>query len=363
MRVTMSDVAGLAGVHPSTVSRALAGNDHIPVETRQRVCQAAEKLGYRPDPFLAALMMARRSGREVKLQANLGFIVYERSHATGRFAGWMYEVYEGAQRFAFEKGFSLELFRLGDWNLKQGAFWRVLKAKNIQGVILSPEHEAPAPFELPWEELAVVSLHRGDSRTTPRFHQVVSNHFHSMLEVCREGKKAGYRRLGLILRDRHDTHPEYGRLVYGAFYAGVAEAAEEERVPPLLVRELDPDAIANWIVAERPDLVLFAGGGFSTPASLAGLLERVRLLCGLEVHRDFNVVLMCNPETSLFRSVDERTDMIGAIAMELLIDQVKKNARGAPAEPLVHEISAVFHRDPLPQAASLREAGAPSLLC
>ncbi|MGN0838955.1 MAG: LacI family DNA-binding transcriptional regulator [Pyramidobacter sp.] len=45
-RVVMSDVAALAGVNKGTVSRALRGDRRISSETRQRVWEAAKKLGY-----------------------------------------------------------------------------------------------------------------------------------------------------------------------------------------------------------------------------------------------------------------------------------------------------------------------------
>lgn len=45
-RVIMSDVADLAGVNKGTVSRALRGDRRISPETRQRVWDAAKKLGY-----------------------------------------------------------------------------------------------------------------------------------------------------------------------------------------------------------------------------------------------------------------------------------------------------------------------------
>ena len=50
MSVSLADVAKAAGVSVATVSRVLTGSDHpIANETRQRVLEVAEELGYRPD--------------------------------------------------------------------------------------------------------------------------------------------------------------------------------------------------------------------------------------------------------------------------------------------------------------------------
>ena len=58
---TIKDVAREVGVHPSTVSRALdpARRGRLSDPMVRRVCEAAERLGYRPDAAAASL----RSGR------------------------------------------------------------------------------------------------------------------------------------------------------------------------------------------------------------------------------------------------------------------------------------------------------------
>ena len=48
MAVTIKDVAALAGVSPSTVSRVCNDHPSISSETRERVRNAMSKLGYEP---------------------------------------------------------------------------------------------------------------------------------------------------------------------------------------------------------------------------------------------------------------------------------------------------------------------------
>ena len=49
MTVTIKDVAALAGVSPSTVSRTCKDNPSISEETKERVRQAMAELGYEPN--------------------------------------------------------------------------------------------------------------------------------------------------------------------------------------------------------------------------------------------------------------------------------------------------------------------------
>jgi LacI family transcriptional regulator len=58
---TLRDVAAAAGVHPATASRALNPGTRLLVseETAQRVADAAERLGYRPNPVARSLRTRR----------------------------------------------------------------------------------------------------------------------------------------------------------------------------------------------------------------------------------------------------------------------------------------------------------------
>jgi LacI family transcriptional regulator len=58
--VTLQDVADRAGVHRSTVALALRDHPRIPADTRELIRALAEKLGYRKNPLVAALMRSRR---------------------------------------------------------------------------------------------------------------------------------------------------------------------------------------------------------------------------------------------------------------------------------------------------------------
>ncbi|MBK8256803.1 MAG: LacI family DNA-binding transcriptional regulator [Polyangiaceae bacterium] len=60
-RVNIEDVAREAGVHRSTVSRALTGSGPVSAANRERVLQAARKLDYHPNTVAGALKSRRRN--------------------------------------------------------------------------------------------------------------------------------------------------------------------------------------------------------------------------------------------------------------------------------------------------------------
>jgi LacI family transcriptional regulator len=55
-RVTIKDIAREAGLTPSSVSRALNDHPRISPETKARVMQLAQKLGYAPNLFARGLV-------------------------------------------------------------------------------------------------------------------------------------------------------------------------------------------------------------------------------------------------------------------------------------------------------------------
>src|SRR6185369_17410400 len=58
--VTLRDVAAQAGVSVATASKALNGQGRMTAETRQRIRETAQRLGFRPNS-LAQSLLRRRS--------------------------------------------------------------------------------------------------------------------------------------------------------------------------------------------------------------------------------------------------------------------------------------------------------------
>jgi DNA-binding LacI/PurR family transcriptional regulator len=58
-RVTIRDIAAAAG----TMSRALLDLPGVSAELRAKICQTADRPGYRPGPFVAAFLRGSRFPR------------------------------------------------------------------------------------------------------------------------------------------------------------------------------------------------------------------------------------------------------------------------------------------------------------
>ena len=92
---TIYDIAKLAGVNPSTVSRALSKPGRINVKTEERIQAAAKELNYRANPMARALPTGRSS--------TLGLLLADITNPM------YFNVVRGAELAASSRGYSLIL--------------------------------------------------------------------------------------------------------------------------------------------------------------------------------------------------------------------------------------------------------------
>jgi DNA-binding LacI/PurR family transcriptional regulator len=98
-RVTIKDVSRRARVSPTTVSHALNGRGRVREETRARIVEAAEELGYVANPIARAL----KSGRTMTIVAELPAT----AEAGGLESAFLRDVLIGAAEAAMETGYLL----------------------------------------------------------------------------------------------------------------------------------------------------------------------------------------------------------------------------------------------------------------
>lgn len=130
MSVSIRDVAKTAGVSMATVSRALSGRGNVSERSRQRVLDAAEKLGFVRSYNASSLASGRTR--------NIGVVV----PSVGR---WFFSsVLEGASRALLEAGYDLTLYNVGERQGRQSVLNDFLLRQRLDGVIavsleLSPD--------------------------------------------------------------------------------------------------------------------------------------------------------------------------------------------------------------------------------
>lgn len=121
-QVTVRDVAQKAGVSISTVSRVLTGSARVSPELRQRVIDAVEELGYRPNALARGLRMRRT--------AVIGLLIPDISNP---FFGQLARVVEDA---ANNRGYSILLCNSQNSRAREVQYLDLLRQQQVDGVLV-----------------------------------------------------------------------------------------------------------------------------------------------------------------------------------------------------------------------------------
>ena len=322
--ITLQDIADAAGVSRATVSRALRADPLIPAATRERVAQVAERLGYRANPLVSALMTQMREGKAAGFSGTLALISQDedprRWHRS--VPAWRH-FHEGASARAEARGFKLEPISAAGFDSSGRRLGKILEARGISGVLLAPRPAGQTSGELvlDWDRFSVATT--GHSVRRPAVHRVCHHGAHAVLAATEQLRRRGYRRVGLFLtraqNERTDRHWLAGHLL-------AQEALPSEaRVKPGLVARTTFDEFERWFRAERPDAILAL-------ADLGEWLQRLGLRCPEQVGWAH---LNRTEETGTCAGIDQLSDVVGAATVDLLVAQLQRNERGLPAHPLM----------------------------
>lgn len=121
-QVTVRDVAQKAGVSISTVSRVLTGSARVSPELRQRVIDAVQELGYRPNALARGLRMRRT--------AVIGLLIPDISNP---FFGQLARVVEDA---ANNRGYSILLCNSQNSRAREVQYLDLLRQQQVDGVLV-----------------------------------------------------------------------------------------------------------------------------------------------------------------------------------------------------------------------------------
>ena len=317
----MAGVARAAGVATSTVSKALRDDPTIPAGRRQQIQQIAKKLGYRPDPMVAALMARLHSQRRRNDPHHIAWIDLwpddqEAAHTTD-----FKLMLRGAHHRAAELGYQIEVHHVARNNINAARLHEILVSRSQWGLIIPPVPTSAMAYALDLEGLTGVTI--GTSLHQPVMHRVASNLFQGGQLACRKLRERGFRRLGLALSPAMNQRVEEKWL--GAFLAEQVLWPRADRLPPLLVEADSQADFSDWRRRHEPDAIIIAepfiekwnaaDRARSGPPPPVAWLRRIESM----------------PRTAF--AIDTRPDKMGAAAVELVVGQIHRNERGSPQSP------------------------------
>lgn len=332
--ITMKTIAIQAGVTQATVSMCLANSPRIPPTTRRRIQALADQLGYRPNPYVSALMRIRRQGlprREHPVLALVNGLDAEQ--------GWrettsltVRQMREGAIERAEMRGYRPVEFWLHRDGMSASRFGSMLHHRGIRGLLLGPLLVGAPPPALAWENFSAVRL--GVPLPSLTITSVCNDHFFSSLQIARECYRRGYQRPGLLLLRQHRQH--FHARWDGGLFVGRHLMPKFRQAKTLVLEDWDHlGPIAAWLEKEQPDVIISPGSDV--------LLAHLQKL-GLSLPRDLGLASLALPERGHFCSgIWQNGRLLGATAIDSIIDMLERNERGLPEQTRAIMVEGVWN--------------------
>jgi DNA-binding LacI/PurR family transcriptional regulator len=332
-RTTLRDIARQVGVDVSTVSLALRGSPKVTAPTAERIREAATRLGYRPDPVLAALN-AYRDGRRRDFRQVVAWLTnFPREMGSWRDRTTYAEYFDGAARRAEQCGYHLEEFPLYGGEVSPARMVQILETRGVHGLLLCPQ---PSPRQWPefdFSQFSAVTF--GYSLLAPTLHLVSNHQFLSVRTAAERLHQGGYRRIALALPPFY--HESLRWQSDGAFLAFARRRAS----PQLRFIYEDSDWTAanfnRWLNRTRPDAVIV------DPYAMAGWWEQL----DRRVPEDLAVAAFGLSQTEkAWSGIYQNNHAIGVAGFDLLMMMLHRNERGVPEYPMRLLIEGVWRDGP-----------------
>lgn len=333
--MTIRELAAIAGVSRTSISRALNNAPGVSEETRDRVLMLAKKHGYNANPMVTALMSdvrRRRMHENRTIMAIVPPAIQDRKWGTGHIANRLYR--EGVERRAEQLGFKVEDFMPSEHGGSYKRVSQVLYQRGIQAVLVPSVDVAHPPetheYSLDWDKFSVAGI--GFSVNCGRnLDRSVVSHFQSAALAFSRVRELGYLKIGcgVCARINHRTQGRW----QAAYLLDQAMNGAGEPLPFFQFDESlsEGERLLRWFEETRPEAIV--GDRY--------FLE-LALECGIRIPHDTAFALFDWLPGELggeeYAGIDQRFDLVGAAAVDLVAGRINSNERGRPKEPKVLKV-------------------------
>jgi len=326
--VTLKDLAKECGVSPTTASLALRDHPRISDATKEKVREAAERLGYRRHPMLSALMANLNQSRSSTAAVPLAAL-YTHSEATIDGNYYHRKVWEGMEHRAQELGFKLERFFFDQKKMSGKRMSQILVTRGIHGVVIPAFQWAGGHLSIDWDEFCVINV--GYSMLRPNMHRVCPDQYRGIRMVLHELRHLGYTRPGLVLNAKSDVRTLH--LWSSGFYGSEYGLKRRGVVPVLEAEAINEQVLLQWYKKHKPDVII------SSDLDIVGPLNAT----GLNFPEDVGLSSLHLRDTgTAIAGIDQNEELVGAAAIEQLVQLLYYNERGLPEFPRVQQIPSIW---------------------
>ena len=315
---TIKDIARLAGVSHTTVSRALNDKPRISRKTGDRIRAIAKKLNYHPNVAARSLKVRRTK--------TLGLVI------TTIINPFYPELAQGIEKTAREMGYNIILCSTNYEISLEREYIDMLRGKGVDGIIFTSTHMHDPNIEgLINERFPIILVNRKiyDESVANRVDHVVVDNVHGGFMAVEHLIRMGHRRIGIIL-GLPQSSASVERLA-GAKKALVEYGLELE---PDLILEGDFLKASGGAAARRfsrmkpRPTAVFAVNDYMALGAMEGFIEE-----GFRIPHDVALIGFNDIEISRMRNIElttigQKTYEMGSIAVRTLVEKIEEEAHG-----------------------------------
>jgi len=341
----LRDIAAETGYSHTTVSRALRCDPRLKPDTIQKIQQAADQMGYQPNPMLASLMQAMRTRRDPDtLIANIGWLNThpdrDHWHEHSYFAHYV----EAARKRAREQGYGLEELWTAEPGMTAKRLQQIADSRGVQGFLVPGNVTPLAEMQFDWNPYAVVCL-RERAPAQLNWNRSSIAQRENLLCAFRRLRELGYQRIayasviylpaasqvtemdafneGTLGQDSFLLMDAIREQLAGFSYTQLWVEPEHQIRPFLYCDRFDPSLhkLKTWLKQVRADAVITNDHAMLRACELTGLRVPTDLALA-HVNLDDDV-----PDWAGIRPYPER---LASAAVDLLCTHIQCNERGEP---------------------------------
>ncbi|MGE8203002.1 LacI family DNA-binding transcriptional regulator [Heyndrickxia sp. NPDC080065] len=308
---TIKDIARVAGVSVTTVSRGLNGYSDVSEKTREKILRVAKELNYSPNTLARSLVMNKSK--------TIGLLVSGLNKSSAK-DNITFEMLSGINEFVGESDYDLVLFSTTSTKQREKTYTQLCKERRVDGVIIQGiRTDDPYLKEVVESEIPCVLI--DIPLTSPNVGYVTTDNVLGAKKGVQHLIDSGHTNIGLI--NGHDF-----AFVSQQRLQGYKDAFQKANLPIrnewIANGEFSEEAAeqaALKLLKEHPELTAV----FCASDLMAlGVIKAARKM-GIEVPKELSIVgfddiILASYVTPSLTTISQNTFRMGYEATKLLLD-------------------------------------------
>ena len=310
-KVTINDVAKLANVHKSTVSRVLSGTSGVSLKTKSKVLHAVEQLDFTPNKSAQSLAKG--------FNGIIGIVYSEQEISEVTVNPYFSSVIKGISSFASKYGVNILLITAAGFDFK--AYTDVIRGRAIDGLIINGSSGNRDLYRmLDQNGLPYVSI--GNPEIGGTCHFIEFDDYEGGFLAADHLIRNGHRNIRLIVNPVRGNLLLHNRQRVAGFLDALSAAGLDPRDEPIVYAPMGADESYRFLTGycrgrELDGLVI--SNEVTAIAALHALVKEN----GLEIPRDMSLIAFGDRASygnirPVYTRIDRDAEWTGHAAAEML---------------------------------------------